>query len=194
VVCSGFVVPSGRAVTGPSSIQFCTFASINRRSCLLTTASRGRTTSAKLCPVLTCSSCRGTEAVRNAVIARCGGSVESWPPENRIVGRSNSPATSRKTWLASDASVLRCSTAVAVVGGVVVGMPVMVRSALFVSPGDGLCKWPVASRAGRTRFCCYPPNARYGGRRRGRPAWCTARSRWRDSPRSPAGSAESRTR
>lgn len=33
--------------------------------------------------------------------------MESLPPEKRITGRSNSPATSRKMWTASDSSESR---------------------------------------------------------------------------------------
>ena len=45
----------------------------------------------------------------NALAARCTSSVESLPPENRITGRSSSPATSRKMWMASDSSASRAS-------------------------------------------------------------------------------------
>lgn len=50
----------------------------------------------------TCSSVNGTGAGANAFSARCSITMESLPPENRITGRSNSPATSRKMWTASD--------------------------------------------------------------------------------------------
>ena len=59
-------------------------------------------------PPGSCARCRraaaGTArgAGANALTARCTSSVESLPPENRITGRSNSPATSRKMWIASD--------------------------------------------------------------------------------------------
>ena len=59
-------------------------------------------TSSKLWPVSTCSSGNGTGAGQNALRARCTSSIESLPPEKRITGRSNSPATSRMMWIASD--------------------------------------------------------------------------------------------
>ena len=59
-----------------------------------------------------CARCRraaakGTAAGANAFSARCSMTMESLPPENRITGRSNSPATSRKMCTASDSSASR---------------------------------------------------------------------------------------
>ena len=101
-VCSGLRVPSGAldepAVVDPVLHVRDLAAAGPARS---TSRSRKSMTSGKLCPVSTCSSGNGTGAGANALTARCSSSVESLPPENRITGRSNSPATSRKMWIDS---------------------------------------------------------------------------------------------
>ena len=50
---------------------------------------------------------------RTPCSARCSTSTESLPAENRITGRSNWPATSRRMWIASDSSARRCGLATA---------------------------------------------------------------------------------
>ncbi len=59
----------------------------------------------------TCSNANGTAAGANAFNARCSITIESLPPENKITGRSNSPATSRKMCTASDSNASRCVSA-----------------------------------------------------------------------------------
>ena len=65
-------------------------------------------TSGKLCPVSTCMSANGTGAGQNALRARCSMTIESLPPLNSSTGRSNSPATSRMTWMPSDSRASSC--------------------------------------------------------------------------------------
>src|SRR3954453_13041392 len=50
----------------------------------------------------------GNFAGRNAFSASRSSTIESLPPENRRTGRSNSAATSRMMWIASDSSASRC--------------------------------------------------------------------------------------
>ena len=55
----------------------------------------------------TCISGNGNGAGRNAFSARRSSTIESLPPLNSSTGRSNSAATSRITWIASDSSARR---------------------------------------------------------------------------------------
>ena len=61
--------------------------------------SRNSSTSSKLRPVSTWSTGKGTGAGQKAFLARWSMTMESLPPENSSTGRSNSAATSRKTWM-----------------------------------------------------------------------------------------------
>ena len=58
-------------------------------------------TSAKLWPVSTCMTGKGSGQGQNALSARCSMTIESLPPENSSTGRSNSAATSRMMWIDS---------------------------------------------------------------------------------------------
>src|SRR4051812_14481583 len=100
-------------------------------------------TSGKLCPVSTCSNGNGTGAGQNALIARCSNRVESLPPENRTTGRSNSPATSRKMWIASDSRASR----LLVFRRTVTVSPSTVQSAFDLA----LARPPAAARIGARR-------------------------------------------
>ena len=65
-------------------------------------------------PRRSCGRCRcggpgnGGGAGQKAAAARCSITTESFPPEKRSTGRSNSAATSRKMWMASASSARRC--------------------------------------------------------------------------------------
>src|SRR5574340_810475 len=63
-------------------------------------------TSGKLCPVSTCMTGNGILHGQNAFSAMRRRTRESLPPENSSTGRSNSAATSRKTWMDSASSDL----------------------------------------------------------------------------------------
>ena len=67
-------------------------------------------TSGKLWPVSTCISGNGKRPGRNAFSARRSSTIESLPPLNSSTGRSNSAATSRMTWIASDSRTFRWSS------------------------------------------------------------------------------------
>ncbi len=95
------------STTRPLSIESCTLATISRSPSSATRRSRNSITSGKLCPVSTCISGNGNGAGRNAFSARRSSTIESLPPLNSSTGRSNSAATSRITWIASDSSARR---------------------------------------------------------------------------------------
>src|SRR5271166_762509 len=95
------------STTRPLSIDSCTLATISRSPSSATRRSRNSITSGKLCPVSTCISGNGNGAGRNAFSARRSSTIESLPPLNSSTGRSNSAATSRITWIASDSSARR---------------------------------------------------------------------------------------
>ena len=95
------------STTRPVSIDSCTLATISRSPSSATRRSRNSITSGKLCPVSTCISGNGNAAGRNAFSARRSSTIESLPPLNSSTGRSNSAATSRITWIASDSSARR---------------------------------------------------------------------------------------
>src|SRR3984885_6152666 len=91
----------------PLSIESCTLATIRRSPSSCTRGSRYSITSGKLCSVSTCISGNGNGPGRNAFSARRSSTIESLPPLNSSTGRSNSAATSRITWIASDSSARR---------------------------------------------------------------------------------------
>jgi hypothetical protein len=107
----GLRSPSGRSRSRPSSMKSWTEAMCRRSPCFAAMRSRYSMTSGKLWPVSTCSSAKGTGAGQKAFSARCSMTMESLPPEKRITGRSNSPATSRKMCTASASRASRCESA-----------------------------------------------------------------------------------
>ena len=72
-----------------------------------TRRSRKSSTSSKLWPVSTWTTGNGIGCGQQAFEARCKSTSESFPPEKRRAGRSNSATTSRMMWIASDSSVSR---------------------------------------------------------------------------------------
>src|SRR6476469_8776821 len=151
---------------GQPAVQSCTFATTSRRPWRSTTRSRNSMTSSKLCPVSTCSNGNGTGAGQNALTARCSSRVESLPPENRITGRSNSPATSRMMWTASDSR----------------------------RPRESSASTAAVIRAARTRSWPSRPSGRCGRPGPATASRCTARSRSTGNPRRRAGSRGCRPR
>src|ERR1700722_6153682 len=91
----------------PLSIESCTLATIRRSPSSFTRRSRYSITSGKLCSVSTCISGNGNGAGLNAFSAKRSSTIESLPPLNSSTGFSNSAATSRITWIASDSSARR---------------------------------------------------------------------------------------
>ncbi len=173
IVCSRLRDARGpvSSTTRPASIESCTLATISRSPSSATRRSRNSITSGKLWPVSTCISGNGNGAGRNAFSARRSSTIESLPPLNSSTGRSNSAATSRITWIASDSSARR-----------------------WVSWGRGaptlIASSTSSRRAGRTRSCRCPPS----GPRGRRPAACRARSRSTRSPGRAAGCRGGRAR
>ncbi len=64
-------------------------------------------TSGKLWPVSTWTIGNGKRPGRNAFSARRSSTIESLPPLKSSAGRSNSAATSRMRWIASDSRLSR---------------------------------------------------------------------------------------
>ena len=92
------------STTRPSSIDFCTEATTSRTPNSAIRRSRKAITSSKLWPVSTCITGKGTGAGAKAFSANRNITTESLPPENSRQGRSNSAATSRKTYSDSASS------------------------------------------------------------------------------------------
>ncbi len=108
-VCSWLRDAPGRvsSVMVPASMASWTEPTTRRADSCAARASRNSITSGKLWPVSMCTSGKGSFAGQNAFSATRSMTIESLPPENSSAGRSNSAATSRKIWIASDSSVCR---------------------------------------------------------------------------------------
>ncbi len=154
------------SATLPESIDSCTLATIKRSPSSATRRSRNSITSGKLCPVSTCINGNGKGPGRNAFSASRSSTIESLPPLNSSTGRSNSAATSRITWIASDSSARRWLS--------------WGRSATLMTH----------QRAGRTRSSQCPPSGPHGLC----PAECKVRSRSRSSPGRATGCRAARAR
>ena len=109
-VCSRLRVAPGdvSSTVRPASMSSCTRATTRRTPSAAAWRSRNSSTSSKLRPVSTWRTGKGTGAGQKALRARCSMTMESLPPENSSVGRSNSAATSRKTWIDWASSARRC--------------------------------------------------------------------------------------
>ena len=118
--------------------------------------------------------------------------IESLPPEKRITGRSNSPATSRKMCTASDSSASRCESAYGL--SVLLGdsgdgrrhaSPLSVSSACSAAADScTVCVCDSIRRSGSTRAPRTGRRRRSARRSRPPPAWRTGPShRARSTPR-----------